>query len=72
METENVTGRAHGRVINRRRPRRRVETEEERARRTVVRDRGRRPGAEQVADRRAVDQEYHRHRHSEPQTLRHN
>ena len=54
--TANVTDHRHRRVI-RGRPRRRLETEETRARRTVVRDRGRRPSAEQViAAWRAVDQ----------------
>ena len=62
VATANVTA-DHARArVSRGRPRRRLETQEEQARRTVVRDRGRRPGAEQVAARRAVDQEYRRHR----------
>jgi len=38
VETANVTDHARGRVISRGRPRRRLETEKARARRTVERD----------------------------------
>jgi len=66
VETANVIDHAHRRVSGGRQ-RRRLETEEERARLTVERDCGRRlcETAEQVAARRAADQEYQRHRRSD-------